>query len=201
MVRILKIKAESRRNDFARGIRANVRALWIGEYNLYNFIDGMFAAIERYYRFAFYEGAEQMGISPGELTIAELHALRFEINSQVQYITPFGDEIERNSKANGGKLTPLMYRAEMWSNRYDAVKSLAISMTGRDQKLKWIWNPIKEHCNSCAKLNGRVYRASTWARYNIEPQSFRLECKGFRCGCVWEVTTDPCTPGRPPSIP
>lgn len=59
---------------------------------------------------------------------------------------------------------------------------------------------IVHNCGDCRRLDGRVYRASTWAKYDIYPRNWDLECRGVRCGCAFEETDEPCTPGFPPHL-
>lgn len=186
--------------DYAASIRSNVRGFWSGAIPYDAFVHNMILAIDRGFTRAWNEGASECGITPADMTMEERDRLYSEINEEMAYVTDFAIAVEQASRANQGKLTPLLFRAEMWVNRYEEIRSLARSYTCADQKLRWEWNPIKEHCPHCERLNGRVYRASTWKRYNIYPRMPRLKCGGFRCGCMFIPTDDPVTPGRPPMI-
>jgi hypothetical protein len=187
--------------EYRRNIRAGVYGLWSGRFNFAQFVFHMVAAIERGFRRAWYDGAAECGISPIELTNLELDRLRLETNTEISYVIPFADDIDATDKASGNLLRPLQNRAELWANRYEAIKSMARSYACKDQKLEWVWNPLKEHCTDCGRLNGRVYRASIWRKYNLEPRMKTLACRGYNCGCEFRVTTNPVTPGRPPKVP
>ena len=173
-------KAGGGYDDFRRNIRAAVRGLWGGNLDMLGFLESMNRTIQRSFTIAWREGAQAVGIRSDEQNDDEKNALNIEINNDLMQTMGFANAIVKGSKANGGKLSPLLYRSEMWINRYTAIVSRAMSMAGRDKKLKWVWSPIKEHCGSCLKLNGRVYRASTWAKYDLRPKMHRLQCKGFR---------------------
>jgi len=149
---------------------------------------------------AFYEGAKVCGVLPSELSYEELNALAAAYFAQYDHLDSLGDAIEANSKANKGKVTPLLRRSDMWSNAYASVKAQAQLMACGDKKLKWNEGDTKEKCVDCLAYDQRVYRASTWARYGIKPQSPSLACHGFNCHCSFEVTDDKCTPGRPPRM-
>jgi len=157
-------------------------------------------AISIAYEQAWREGAATCGIKPAERTDNEQQQLNELIAENRQYIFGFGENIEENSKANGGKLGPHLARGQLWINKYNEVKSIAQQMACADIKLKWVWSPQREHCSDCQKLNGRVYRASIWQKYNIHPQSQNLQCHGYRCGCSFIMTDEKVTPGRPPNI-
>jgi len=186
--------------DYRRNIRGAVRGLWGGTIDIFGFLESMNRTIQRGFTMAWYEGAQAVGINSDELTDDEKNALYSEINGELSHTLGLAYAIMQESKANGGKLTPLMQRADMWNARYSYIVSRAMSMAGRDRKLRWVWNPHKEHCSHCRILHGRIYRASVWARYDIRPRMRRLACGGWRCGCSFEPTSDRATPGRPPSI-
>jgi len=194
------IKASGSEADFRLNLRAAVRGFWGGTLDFLGFLESMNGTIHRGLTNAWNEGAGMVGINPGELNDEEKNALTIEINGDLLWSFGFANTINAKSKANGGKLAPLLKRTDMWANRYQAVVSHAMAMAGRDQKLKWVWNEIKEHCPDCRKLNGRVYRASMWNKYDLRPRMRRLNCHGYRCGCRFEPTSDPVTPGRPPII-
>jgi hypothetical protein len=106
--------------------------------------------------------------------------------------------VERNSRAEGGKLTPLLGRGDLWVNRYNQAVSMAKMSACGDLKYRWIVGPT-EHCTDCAMYNGRVYRGSVWASVGAQPQASALACHGFRCQCILQQTTDAAMPGRPPA--
>lgn len=184
--------------DYSRSIRSAVYGLWSGQMSFPGYVQTMVGAIDRGFTRAWYQGAGECGIKEGELTSDESQALYTEVNSEISFIYSFADDIMRNSKVNKGKLTPLYQRAEMWTNRFEFIRSMARSMACKDQKLQWQMGPTKEHCVDCIRLNGRVYRASVWDKYGLVPRSHNLSCGGYRCLCRFVTTSMPVTSGRPP---
>lgn len=193
---IMSIKSEA---NYRAAIRAAVRGLWKGELSRFGFLDAMATTIRRGFNQAWDEGAGDAGRLPGERTEAEQRELDRRIIEEMSYIDNFADAIESNSEANGGKLTPMLNRAAFWVSRYQEVKQRARLLAMANKKLKWVWDPVAEHCPDCQRLNGRVYYAQTWARWDIAPQSRQLNCFGG-CKCHFEETNDPVTPGRPPNL-
>lgn len=188
------------KSEYGKSIRANVRRLWLGQVDTFDFVDGMITSIQRGFRRAWVQGAKQCGVLEDELTEDEQAALEQEINSDITYLLGFALAIEEGSKANGGKLTPLINRARMWVERYTAIVELAKIMACEDQKLKWTLNPA-EHCKSCLKLEGKVKRASYWKNYDVRPKHWdKLDCKGG-CRCSLEPTDEPISKGPLPSLP
>jgi len=128
----------------------------------------------------------------------ELGTLETEINQEITYVWQFSVDVISN-RLNDGKLQPLLDRVELWVNAYNRIQNQAMLMACADQKLKWVMDAAKENCEDCQKYNGRVYRGSIWAKYGIQPQGHNLACGGWRCGCSFQETDEPVTPGRPPS--
>lgn len=189
--------------NYRMDIRAVVRGLWSGVLTYFQAWEQMDLAIRRGLPLAWQDGSEECGILPSEWTPEEKQALESAINGELGYIDGFLTAIEEGSKANGGKLGPLFQRADLWISRYVDVRNRAMLMACRDKKLKWVLDCIrvsKEHCRDCLRLEGRVYRASIWAKWDIRPQHHGLACGGWRCACCFRETNEPATPGRPPAL-
>jgi hypothetical protein len=164
----------------------------------------MYSTIERGLTLAYHEGAQQCGIATDELTIDEIKDLRFNVLEQVNYLAGFADDIELNSKKNGGKLAPLLTRAQLWVNRYNSVRNQAQVSACKDKKLMWQLGATEQHCRTCFALNGKVKRASVWKRAGVRPQNAPnplLECEGWKCDCSYVTTDLPITRGPLPSLP
>lgn len=181
-------------------LRSAVRAFWNGTYNWYEFHEEMQTAIRHYFPQAWREGLATAGIMDEEMNDDERLRLEREIVREVGYIPAFADAIERGSKANGGRLTPLFIRTDRWAASYNRIRSLAMTFAKNDPNYEWVMGPTREHCKDCLKLEGRVYRASRWKAADIAPRSHRLTCKGFHCLCEFVATTKRGTPGPMPAI-
>jgi len=196
-----RIEKATGAENFGLGVRSAARGLWRGETGLADFLVQLNGSIVRWYEVAWREGAKACGVLPEDRTLEEQVLLDQHVGTAQQRVMDLGRFVEANSKANGGKWGSLLPRLSIWSNRYEEVKAQAQQVSCKDQKLMWVINPEKESCSSCIKLNGRVYRASIWAKYKIRPKMRELDCGGWLCGCIFQVTTEPVTPGRPPKIP
>jgi hypothetical protein len=185
---------------YRRSLRGNVRGLWTGAIDYIQFMRMMRSTINRRLKQAWLEGAAACGISEEELTPGEWIAMDQAIVNELGFVEGFADDIEMGSRASGGKLKPLHIRVEMWANRYKDVVNRAKQMACADRKLLWHLGATVEHCRDCLRYNGRVHRGSTWARYEIRPQSPSLACHGFRCACTLEPTDERAMPGRPPGM-
>lgn len=200
------LKARYTVADYRLSIRAAVRGLWRGEYDLFDFVDLMRITITRGFKAAWDEGARQCDVYPEEYTEQEFIELDDRINGELLFAPGFGRAVILGNRANKGLLRPQLTRAELWVKRYQAVKNRAMVLACKDRKLAWRLG-AREHCTSCLKLADQVRRASVWEANDIYPQHptkliCMLSAGGVSvCGCKFEPTDEPCTRGRLPSLP
>lgn len=192
-------EVEKSLGDYRRSLRALARGYYNGDFERFTFVDDMVGAISRNLTQAWNNAAQECGLSPDEITEEESAVLKQKINGQFQYILGLADAIEA-AKENEEAVTTLFDRIELWVNRYDEVFQLGRTLFCGDKKMKWRRDPAKDSCPDCVKFDGRVYRASVWAKNNVYPKSPDLACGGFRCGCNLEETDDPITKGRVPKL-
>lgn len=186
---------------FRRNIRSAIRGLWTGAITKRQALSTFRSAVERAIEKAWIEGAQECGIQADELTVEELTKRDEFIFEQNEQAANFIDDIVDQSKANGGKLTPLLQRAEMWINQYSSAKQQSEVLACADEKREWQVGRT-EHCRTCLALNGQVRRMSVWAN-TILPRNApnpKLECRGFRCQCTLRKTNKPISRGRIPGL-
>jgi hypothetical protein len=175
---------ESGLTIYAGSIRANFRALWSGTWSTGDFIIAMLETIALGLRTAWIEGMESAGVAEDEISPEEWSILQERINQENAQIAGLAADINASNRAAGGKLGDLMPRAELWINRYNDIVNLARMTASTDPKLRWaIGVGAIDHCQDCLDYNGKVYRASVWAKYGIRPQGENLACGGWRCQC------------------
>ena len=86
----------------------------------------------------------------------------------------------------------LQRRAELWINKsLNPLYFKGLELANANKRFMWVVNPIKEHCVSCLKLNGQVHRMKDYTRTGLLPQSNKLVCGGFDCGCDLKPTDQP----------
>lgn len=189
---------------YEREIREAARGLWTGVITYEQFFDSMLGTIRRGLTQAWLDGMKSCDMTLDDMTSDERATLENRIVEEGSHLGGFASFIEANSKANGGLLRDVFSRVDMWANRYKDLVNHAKLTVCEDPKLKWKWNPLKEHCSTCRRLNGHVYRASVWNKNGVQPQSppnASLECGGWKCGCELEITKDRVTPGPFPAVP
>ncbi len=198
---ISKISGSGGIVTFRRNIRASVRGLWTGALSFEQSLRTFRTTIERSIEQAWREGAQECGIQPDELTVAELTARDEFIFEQNELAPNFLNVVRSQSKANGGKLTPLLSRAEMWTNQYSSAKQQSEALACADDKRVWRVGRT-EHCKTCLGLNGQVRRLSFW-KNNVLPRNApneKLICKGFNCQCTLQKTNKIMSRGRLPRL-
>lgn len=186
-------------SSYQRELRDLARGLWNDSLSVGQFSTALDATIQREYKNAFTEGVHRANLSVADLTDDERGELDELIANEQQYVDQLSFYIYDNRKGKG-KLQAVRSRVDKWVARYLSVRETGFMVAKRVEPLQWRWNPRKEHCKDCENLNGRVYRAATWRKMNIAPQSPRLQCFGIYCGCALTDTDQPLTKGRPPKI-
>lgn len=183
------------------------------------FVSQVRGLVAEFWRWAWQDGIAQFGLRLEDLTGLELMALNATISKDQSYVPGFGQYIVDNSahhvqdlprrRTSPQRWHDVVYsspqwskvnaRMETWFNSYNAVVTQARQMAAGDRPMEWVLGPT-EHCRDCLNYAGRVYRASTWGKWNVYPQHMSLACHGFRCQCRLMVTSSPLTPGRPPRM-
>jgi LAGLIDADG DNA endonuclease family protein len=187
-------------NSFQSSFRSTIRGLWSGALSITSASSALESAIRRGLTEAWLEGAGECGITEADMTTEEWGTLNIAIVNQFGYLPGLISDIVMNSKLNEGALAPLLDRADLWINQYNAVRAQAQSMACSDKKARWIYGDSISHCADCSRVEGKVYRLSVWAKYGWQPQSKDLQCGGWKCACSFELTDDPVTKGRPPAL-
>jgi hypothetical protein len=132
---------------------------------------------------AYRDGMEQAGVMPpDDLDTEDKERLAIWEREQSAYVTNL---IQGDQEIRKG-LTPeqARLRADFWANKSlrDAFNLGKASGKGNGM-FRWVWNPVKEHCPTCAALNGQIHRMKDYIRSGFTPGSSRLLCKGYHCGC------------------
>lgn len=186
--------------NFTRALRRVARAYWAGAIDRQLFAHTFGNELEYYLTKAFNMGAQDVGIAPNELLPNETFERAIKVVAQLNAMPRIADFIQTHSKANGYTIQTIYTRLELWIQQFTAIRNFARMYVGKDRKLRWDLGKA-EHCPSCLKLAGHVHRASAWLAAWVYPQSPRLACGGYRCQCKFTATSEPCTPGKVPTIP
>lgn len=185
-------------DDYERGLRRLARALRRGVIGSFEFVDGIMPLIQRSFRQAWVQGAKDMGFSEEEIEPQDYVPVDKLISAEAMFILGFADWIISMRDQPASYLEP---RILQWANRYTEVLNASRAYFGKNKKLLWQVNYLKESCEDCLSLDQQVRRAKFWAENNLHPLSMRLACgPGRRCGCEFQETDKPTSRGRLPRI-
>lgn len=159
--------------NYRSGIRGTVRGLWNATFSWEQSWEILDLVIRSNWQRAFNDGARSVGVQPAEQTPEERLKLRQDIARETSYIAGLLDAVEQGSKANGGKLTPLYNRVELWVQRYQQVYTDGQMTAREDPKFKWI-RTAQEGCIDCLNVENKVKRKSQWERAGWQPQAHSL---------------------------
>jgi len=176
--------------------------LWGAMVRLYNggrdgdFIGSFARTIDEQLTVAWNEGADDVGVSPDEMTAEDMVILNAIIDNENNFIEGVVGEIT-TARANQ-EYTREQFdkqwgaRVDLWAQRYPEVVNRAHMHFGSKQRLEWRLGATEKHCTTCARLNGIVAFGYEWDEARIHPQmppNEMLECAGWRCDCSLEPTT------------
>lgn len=100
-----------------------------------------------------------------------------------------------DARVDGTPLAPLLQRASMWANQWNAAYSQALIDILKETGGNLIWIiGNSEHCRTCLSLNGIIASAVEWDASGWKPQSQDLACHGYNCQCSLETTARRRTP-------
>lgn len=121
----------------------------------------------------------------------QLHAQTI-VDQQISHLHNYYTDII-DARINQTSIQPLLVRADMWANRYKEAYNGAVQFIAEQSggKLEWVYGASKEHCPTCAALDGIVAFATEWATAGFKPQNApnpMLDCEGWQCGCSQKPT-------------
>lgn len=201
-------------DHYAKVIDRATREFYAGSITDSEFLDVMIGAIEEQLTRAWYAGMRQNGLSaPADMTPEWEGQLKDIIDGEYNRVLDFASAIQSASEKDAANGTPdqslpaLRSRGALWANRYNDVVNQSVTATAQaaveapaegeapdEARLRWNFDPDKEHCLTCEALNGIVATVSDWQDSGFTPQAppnDMLECGGWRCGCSLEFTTEP----------
>lgn len=187
-------------DTYRAAIRSAIRGYWSGKISQNQFLNAMVSTINRGLTQAWAAGAKECGVALQDLTIEERTALAQFINDQLSFVQKLALDIAKGSKDEKGKLGDIIYRADLWANKWEVAKANAHAMACKDQPQEFLMGATERHCKTCRGLHQRVYRNSVWVANNaVPPRNPRFQCGAVsHCSCGLYPTTKPITKGKFP---
>ena len=151
-----------------------------------DFIDAMANLISGQLTQAFQQAYEDEGYTDFVLPDYLSSAHESMILSQYDYVDGFFRDII-NARIDGTSVSPLLARARLWANQWQAAYNEAIRLMTLEGggNLIWVYGEA-EHCEQCNSLNGIVASAKEWDELGVQPQNApnnMIACGGWNCQC------------------
>lgn len=122
--------------------------------------------------------------SEAGLLADELAELEENIEVHKESIQNFAADIYDNETyADDDGREKALKRLALWVTVAAGVYAMGKLWDRQDGRYVWWYNPAKDNCTDCIRLNDQVHRASEWRQSGWRPQGSNLECGGWECGC------------------
>ncbi len=110
---------------------------------------------------------------------ADLNGL---LGTQSQYVTELGRVVFRTER--GVSDGQAAVKPALWFNK-SVLPFYQAGLVSADKNglYSWSYNPLKQNCQTCLEAAKQVHRLKVWHTFDLVPNSSRLICKGFFCGC------------------
>jgi hypothetical protein len=144
---------------------------------------------------AYYEGMREAGVKTPEDDADETDqvAIREWIAGQVARVNDFAIAVLA-AGTDKAKRAQIVQRMTFWVDNVRTVGGMGYMNSKRNMPGTWKMNfvhPTKEHCTTCAMLNGKRRRLKWFLSNGYIPRqrgSITLSCRGYNCGCA--IVTD-----------
>lgn len=136
---------------------------------------------------AYKDGMAQGGVYVNDLDSDDELTYMRTYMAQAQYINGLADDVfvkKAVTPANAAN------RAQMWGKSLQEFNNAGIMSANANGMFEWRLGATEEHCSTCTRMNGQVHRFKTYQKRGIMPKSSKLQCKGFRCLCSLNRTTE-----------
>ncbi len=148
------------------------------------------AFIRAYGRMAYTEGMKEGGIDDpeAEITDEDEAAIDAWTVTQLGFVGGFIDAAEatRSAEDRGAAQEAVLNRLQLWIGSLRDIGSQGKASAQKNMMVTWVYGDT-DHCDTCARLNGKRKRLSWFMKNGYRPQengSETLDCHGFNCQCT-----------------
>jgi hypothetical protein len=165
-----------------------------------NFLASFARSIDQQLTQAWNTGADDVGVSPDEMTPDDMAIIEAIINNENDFIDRLAGDIQADKDAGMTRDDfDKQYgaRTDLWAQRYVETVNRAHMQFGAKERMIWELGSTEEHCETCQQLDGIVAFGSEWEQAHLQPQAppnAQLACSGWRCDCRLTPTTQRRTP-------
>lgn len=124
-------------------------------------------------------------------------SLETMILNQYDFVDQYFRDIV-DARIDGTPIDPLLARASMWANQYNAAYREAVRLIQLEGggNFEWKKGATEKGCRTCAALDGFIMSAREWNQLDLHPRGYpnpKLECQGGgpanNCDCTLSPTT------------
>lgn len=175
-----------------------VRDAYDGLLTAFEFEQIFLDQIASQFRRGFYDGLRAVGLNPPKDMKPEWEAeLQKLMTQEITYVQRLMDDIVAAAKADSG-YAQFRSRIDIWSQRYEEIKSLAIMLASQtiDGMVQWVIGRTEESCWDCLKYAAMgpqtaAYWLDVERSTGHRPQSRALACHGYNCKCQFVRVPQP----------
>jgi hypothetical protein len=139
---------------------------------------------------AYYEGMREAGIATPETDMDEGDKadLSVWITGQLEHVNDFAIAVIAAAR-DVEKRAQILQRVGWWTDGIRTIGGMGYMNSKRNMPGTWRMNFVrvtKEHCTTCAMLNGKRHRLKWFLSNGYIPRqrgSNTLACRGYMCGC------------------
>jgi hypothetical protein len=136
---------------------------------------------------AYKDGLSQGGVNVEALDPDDNAEYMRVFVEQSQYVSGFAEDVFVKKAVNAGNIQD---RALMWGKSLQAFNDEGLASADANGMYMYRRGLTSDSCVDCRHLDGQVHRLKTFKKRGKMPRSNRLACKGYRCLCYLERTTE-----------
>ena len=185
------------KRSYGQQLQRNIKRLFDAKIDARRFEKNLQQVVDSEYREAWERGLRRANVTADVLVSPDPQILEDLIKEEQGHIRPLAERVAklRSKEDATDSLAVIRRSAPAWVVRLEQIENRAyIIGSKRDKRglnLKWVFDPIKDHCDDCKRLDGHIASPEAWEKAGIEPQSSRLSCFGTHCGCRFVSTSAP----------
>jgi phage portal protein BeeE len=164
------------------------------------FIRNMSILLDRYCRQAFVDGFGDGGVYGYEPEDDDERWIFAHVDKQASFIENFASKLYADDALTESEINE---KPDLWFNgSVLPAYNEGLMRASKDGAGKWFQGPTSDRCVDCSRMNGKVYRFSTFRKAlgGTLPPCPATECGGFQCKCEVVPSREPVTKGRPPMM-
>lgn len=136
---------------------------------------------------AYKDGLSQGGVNVDILDPEDNATYMQTFVEQSQYITGLAEDVFKNKAVTPQNAHD---RALMWGKSLQQFNDEGLASADANGMYMYRRGLTSDSCVDCKHLDGQVHRLKTFKKRGKMPRSSRLACKGYRCLCYLERTTE-----------